>query len=257
MFTTVARGLQFHVTGQIRRCVTMSAIEAGKKAAAFAAVDEHIKNNQKVGIGSGSTVVYAVQRLAERIQKENLNIICVPTSFQANQLIQEHNLNLGTLETYPKLDVAIDGADETDKNLTCIKGGGGCQTQEKIVASCAKELIIIADDRKDSQVLGTTYKKGIPIEVIPMSYKPVQIKIQELFGGEVMLRMAQQKAGPVVTDNGNFVLDWKFSKACDDWDKCNTTIKMIPGVVETGLFINMAKVAYFGTADGKVTKRSV
>ncbi|XP_048772260.1 ribose-5-phosphate isomerase-like [Ostrea edulis] len=257
MFTSIVRSVRSHATGHIRQCKTMSAIEAGKKAAAFAAVDENIKNNQKVGIGSGSTVVYAVQRLAERIKNEDLNIICVPTSFQANQLIQEHRLNLGTLETCPKLDVAIDGADETDKDLTCIKGGGACLTQEKIVASCAKDLIIIADDRKDSQVLGTTYKKGIPIEVIPMAYKPIQMKIQDLFGGEVILRMAQQKAGPVVTDNGNFVLDWKFSNPCDDWDKCNTTIKLIPGVVETGLFIKMAKVAYFGTADGKVSKRSV
>lgn len=249
------RSAVFRATCQSRQCVTMSNIETGKKAAAFAAVDENIKNNQKVGIGSGSTVVYAVQRLAQRIKEENLNIICIPTSFQANQLIQEHHLNLGTLETCPILDVAIDGADETDKDLTCIKGGGACLTQEKIVASCAKQLVIIADDRKDSQELGTSYKKGIPIEVIPMAYKPVQMKIQDMFGGEAILRMAQQKAGPVVTDNGNFVLDWKFTKPCADWDKCNTSIKMIPGVVETGLFINMAKVAYFGTADGKVNKR--
>lgn len=104
-------------------------LEAAKKIAASKAVDEHVRNKQKIGIGSGSTIVYAVQRLAERVKKENLDIVCIPTSFQAKQLILENNLVLGELSTHPELDVAIDGADECDAALNCIKGGGGCLLQ--------------------------------------------------------------------------------------------------------------------------------
>ena len=126
----------------------------GKIAAATQAVDENIKSDQVVGIGSGSTIVFAVKRIAERNKTENLNLTCIPTSFQARQLIQDNGLVLGSLETNPEIDVAIDGADEVDSDINLIKGGGGCLMQEKIIASCAKELFIIADTRKDSTTLG-------------------------------------------------------------------------------------------------------
>lgn len=225
--------------------------EAGKKAAAYTAVDNHVKDNQVIGIGSGSTIVYAVERLAQRVREENLTVKCVPTSFQSRQLITQNELILSDLERTPKLDIAIDGADEVDSQLNCIKGGGACQFQEKIVASCAKEFIIVADDRKNSQELGENWKRGVPIEVLPVAYRPVKIKIEEQLGGKAVLRMAENKAGPIVTDNGNFVLDWLFEKSCD-WYEINTAIKLIPGVVETGLFLKMAKVAYFGKTDGSV-----
>lgn len=108
---------------------TNMTLESAKKIAAEKAVNEHVKNNTTIGIGSGSTIVYAVARLAERVRAESLNITCVPTSFQAKQLILQHKLKLGDLDTSPALDVAIDGADECDKNLNCIKGGGGCLLQ--------------------------------------------------------------------------------------------------------------------------------
>lgn len=234
----------------------MCSLEDAKKVAAFKAVDEYVKNNHIVGVGSGSTVVYAVERLAERVNKEKLNLVCIPTSFQARQLIIKHKLILGELEIHPQLDVCIDGADEVDENLNLIKGGGGCLLQEKIVASCAKQLIIIADHTKNSTQLGDKYKKGIPIEVVPISYVPIKNKIETMFGGELVLRMAVAKAGPVVTDNGNFILDWKDFKQTKDWQKINTEIQLIPGVVETGLFIGMAKKAYFGQADGSVNEQS-
>ncbi|XP_053314112.1 ribose-5-phosphate isomerase [Spea bombifrons] len=228
--------------------------EEAKKLAGCAAVDNHVKNNQALGIGSGSTIVHAVNRLAERVKQENMNVVCVPTSFQARQLILQNGLTLSDLDRHPELDVAIDGADEVDSNLNLIKGGGGCLTQEKIVAGCAKSFIVIADYRKDSKNFGEQWKKGIPIEVIPMAYVPVIKAIQSRFGGVADLRMAVSKAGPVVTDNGNFLLDWKFDKVYD-WNIVNTAIKMIPGVVDTGLFINMAERVYFGMADGTVTVR--
>ncbi|XP_032403598.1 ribose-5-phosphate isomerase [Xiphophorus hellerii] len=228
--------------------------EEAKKLAAYSAVDNNVQNNQVVGVGSGSTIVYAVDRLAERVRQEKLNIVCVPTSFQARQLILQHGLALSDLERHPELDVAIDGADEVDAELTLIKGGGGCLTQEKIVAGNSKCFVVIADYRKDSRALGEQWRKGVPIEVIPMAYVPISRVIAKRFGGEVNLRMAVSKAGPVVTDNSNFILDWKFEHI-QNWSEVNTAIKMIPGVVETGLFVNMAERAYFGMEDGSVKVR--
>lgn len=195
-----------------------------------------------------------MDRLAERVGKENLQITCVPTSFQARQLIVENGLQLGDLDRTPKLDVAIDGADEVDSDMTLIKGGGGCLLQEKIVASCAKRLIIIADYTKNSEYLGQQYKKGIPIEVVPMAYVPLQQLIAQRYGGKLQLRMAVAKAGPVVTDNGNFILDWNFEPEPKkyDWNSINAELLQISGVVETGLFVNMATKAYFGMSDGSV-----
>lgn len=233
----------------------MGPLESAKKVAAYKAVDEYVKNHSVVGIGSGSTVIHAVHRLAERVKEENLDVICVPTSFQARQLILNNQLTLGDLETYPKLDCAIDGADEVDSDMNLIKGGGGCLLQEKIVASCAEQLIIIADYTKNSQKLGEQYKKGIPIEVVPMAYVPVLQRIENSYGGNVKIRMALAKAGPVITDNGNFILDWHFPENLSNWSKINTEISMIPGVVETGLFVNMAKKAFFGMPDGSVKEQ--
>ncbi|MFW9882691.1 MAG: ribose 5-phosphate isomerase A, partial [Candidatus Thorarchaeota archaeon] len=144
-------------------------IETGKKNAAIKAVDENIEKNMIIGIGSGSTVVYAVKRLVEKNKEKSLNLKCIASSFQAYQLIIQNGLELVTLEQFPEIDIDIDGADEIDKNLNLIKGGGGCLVQEKVVASNSKELIIIADFRKNSEILGMKWKKGIPIEVIPMS----------------------------------------------------------------------------------------
>ncbi|KAM4710348.1 ribose-5-phosphate isomerase [Discoglossus pictus] len=228
--------------------------EEAKRLAGCAAVDNHVKDNQALGIGSGSTIVHAVNRLAERVKQEKLKVVCVPTSFQARQLILQHGLHLSDLDRHPELDVAIDGADEVDSDLNLIKGGGGCLTQEKIVAGCAKSFIVIADYRKDSKNFGEQWKKGIPIEVIPMAYVPITKALASRFGGIAELRMAVSKAGPVVTDNGNFLLDWKFDKV-HDWATVNTAIKMIPGVVDTGLFINMAERVYFGMEDGSVGVR--
>lgn len=232
-------------------------LEQAKQVAAYRAVDEFVTNNCVFGVGSGSTVIYAVQRLAEKVETENMKVTCIPTSFQAKQLIIKHNLTLGELDTNPSIDVTIDGADEVDSNMVLIKGGGGCLLQEKIVASCSKKMIVIADYTKDSVKLGESYKKGIPIEVIPMAYVPIKNKVVSMFGGEIKLRSAVAKAGPVVTDNGNFILDWVFTNQDLDWQKVATAIKIIPGVVETGLFVNMCQKAYFGQPEGIVVERCV
>nr|XP_034990569.1 ribose-5-phosphate isomerase isoform X2 [Zootoca vivipara] len=250
-----------HVHKRAQRCSSKSIssksnkmTEEAKKLAAWAAVNNHVQNNQVLGIGSGSTIVHAVQKLAERVKQENLNIVCIPSSFQARQLILQNGLTLSDLDRHPELNVAIDGADEVDLDLNLIKGGGGCLTQEKIVAGYAKSFIVIADYRKKSERLGEQWKKGIPIEVIPMAYVPIARALAKRFGGVAELRMAVNKAGPVVTDNGNFLLDWKFDNV-HNWREANVAIKMIPGVVETGLFIDMAERVYFGMEDGSVSVR--
>ncbi len=229
-------------------------IEQAKKKAGYAAVDEFVEDNMILGIGSGSTVVYAVERLIDRVKEENLDVVCIPTSFQSTQLIVEGGLKLGDLSRYPEIDLDIDGADEVDLNLNLIKGGGGCQTQEKIVASNSKKLVIVADYRKESSKLGEKWKKGVPISVIPMSYVPVMKKLEEM-GGKPKLRMASSKAGPAVDDNGNFILDVDFG-IMEKPREINKKMKMIPGVVETGLFINMTIKAFFGQKDGSLTSRT-
>lgn len=236
--------------------VNKMSLELAKQAAANLAVNEYVENHSVFGVGSGSTVVYAVQRLAERIDNEDLKVTCIPTSFQAKQLILQHGLTLGALDTNPIIDVTIDGADEVDADLTLIKGGGGCLLQEKIVASCSRKLVVIADYTKDSKNLGERYKKGIPIEVIPMAYVPISQKITAMFGGNVRLRNAIAKAGPVVTDNSNFILDWEFPKLNVEWNTVEASINHIPGVVEIGLFVKMCHRAYFGQVEGHVSQRS-
>uniref|UniRef100_A0A8C9UU18 ribose-5-phosphate isomerase n=1 Tax=Spermophilus dauricus TaxID=99837 RepID=A0A8C9UU18_SPEDA len=211
------------------------------------------QDNQVLGIGSGSTIVHAVQRIG-MFSDCLLMPWCYLLSSQARQLILQYGLTLSDLDRHPEIDLAIDGADEVDADLNLIKGGGGCLTQEKIVAGYASRFIVVADFRKDSKNLGEQWHKGIPIEVIPMAYVPVSRAVTRKFGGAVELRMAVNKAGPVVTDNGNFILDWKFDQV-HKWSEVNTAIKMIPGVVDTGLFINMAERVYFGMQDGSVSVR--
>lgn len=227
-------------------------IELGKKNAAIKAVEENIKKDMILGIGSGSTVVYAIEKIGKMNKSENLNLKCIPTSFQSYHLIIENNLHLVSLDQYPEIDLDLDGADEIDKNLNLIKGGGGCLAQEKIIASNSKKLIIIADFRKSSEFLGEKWKKGVPIEVIPMAYVPL-IKKLNSFGGISTLRMAKMKAGPLITDNGNFIIDVDFGVIKNPSD-LNKKILQIPGVVDTGFFINMTSGAYIGQKDGTILK---
>jgi ribose 5-phosphate isomerase A len=167
------------------------------------------------------------------------------------QLIIDAGLTLSDLNCTPRLDVAIDGADEVDRRLSCIKGGGGCHTQEKLVASAADVFVVIADYRKQSGVLGSVWRRGVPVEVLPLAYVGVMDAIRRL-GGKPALRMAVAKAGPVVTDNGGFILDADFGEIADPAG-LHARLKLLPGVVETGLFpAPMAVRAYFGRADGGV-----
>ncbi|EFA78346.1 ribose-5-phosphate isomerase [Heterostelium album PN500] len=240
------------------KCYTVSSVkmdkeilEKAKKLAGYKAVDDNLKSGLRVGIGSGSTIKYVV----DRIKELGLDVICVPTSFQSTQLIVNAGLTLSDLSRTPELDITIDGADEVDSQLNCIKGGGACQLQEKIVAAASKRLVIVADFTKDSQAFGQQWKRGIPIEVVPMAYVPVMNKLSSM-SLKPVLRMAVNKAGPVVSDNANFIIDAQF-ESISNVAELATKIKMIPGVVETGLFVNMASRAYFGQQDGTVKERTI
>lgn len=237
---------------------SLDLVESAKKAAAYKAVDDHFPQNAKVvGIGSGSTVVYVVDRIAQR--SDVSSVVFVPTGFQSKQLLQKAGLIVGSIDCYQAgdLDVAFDGADEVDALMNCIKGGGGCLFQEKLVSMCARKFVIVADYRKKSESLGTQWTQGVPIEVVSMAYNKVSAELYALGATDVVLRQGgKAKAGPIVTDNNNFILDAVFppiepSEVC----ALDSAIKLLVGVVETGLFLN-GDVAYFGEVDGSYSIRN-
>lgn len=235
----------------------MASIEKLKAAAAKAAIDLYVRDNITLGVGSGSTIVHAVRFLGEKVRKEKWTVTCVPTSAQAKQLILENGLILSDLEGRSQIDVAIDGADEVDEHLTLIKGGGGCLTREKIIADAASKVVIIADESKKSKTLGENWKKGIPLEVMPMAYETVRKQIEGKLGGKVNLRVATSgKAGPVVSDNGFYLMDWLFPHTLptkpDDWLNISRTLNHLPGVLENGLFVNLAHSVFIAKSDGTV-----
>ncbi|ORY84485.1 putative RKI1-D-ribose-5-phosphate ketol-isomerase [Protomyces lactucae-debilis] len=233
---------------------TLAPVEASKRLAAHKAVDDHFPKDAKViGIGSGSTVIYAVERILMR--DDTSQITFIPTGFQSKELITGGRLRLGEIDGFPVIDVAFDGADEVDANLQCIKGGGACLFQEKLVASCAKKFVIVADYRKNSKQLGEKWAQGIPIEVVPLAHAKVIRDLLEMGAQEPALRMGgKAKAGPVLTDNGNFIIDAPFPLGKDP-KTLEHDIKQLVGVVECGLFVGMAEVAYFGNEDGSVDVR--
>jgi ribose 5-phosphate isomerase A len=221
-------------------------IEETKKNAALEAV-KHVKDNFVVGLGSGSTAAYAIEEIGNRIRNERLRILGVPTSYQAFMLAIKHRITITTLDEHPTLDLVIDGADQIDQDLNLIKGMGGALTREKIVASASRRLIIIADENKKVKILGEN-NHPIPIEVIPFSARLVIRKIEEM-GGIPAIREGNGKVGPVITDNGNMIIDARFGPVTNPAElECR--LKSIVGVVETGLFVRMANTVYIGKHSG-------
>jgi ribose 5-phosphate isomerase A len=218
--------------------------EAAKRKAALAAV-KHVKDGFVVGLGSGSTAAYAIEALGERIKREKLSLLAVPTSYQAFLLAVKCGIAVTTLDEHPVIDVTIDGADQIDAKLNLIKGMGAALAREKIVASVSKQNVIIADESKKVRVLGEN-NHPVPVEVLPFAITTVKHRI-EAVGGKAVLREGKGKLGPVITDNGNAIIDASFGPI-DNVAELEKKLKMIPGVVETGLFIGLADIAYVGTA---------
>ncbi|MES5938980.1 MULTISPECIES: ribose 5-phosphate isomerase A [unclassified Bacillus cereus group] len=210
---------------------------AGEYAANF------VKDGMKVGLGTGSTVYWTIQKLGERV-KEGLSFQAVPTSKETEVLAKQLNISLISLNDVQSLDLTIDGADEIDANLQLIKGGGGALLREKIVATSSKELIIIADESKLVTHLGTF---PLPVEIIPFSWKQTERKIQSL-GCQTTLRLKNNET--FITDNNNMIIDCIFPHNITNPTNLHTQLKMITGVVETGLFVNMTSKAIIGTKNG-------
>jgi ribose 5-phosphate isomerase A len=221
-------------------------VEAAKKDAALAAV-KHVKDGFIVGLGSGSTAAYAIEALGERVKKENLKILGVPSSYQAFSLAVQNKIPITTLEEHPTVDVNIDGADQIDPRLNLIKGMGAALAREKIVAAASKLNIIIADEKKKVKVLGEN-NHPVPMEVLPFAISLV-IRRLENIGGKPVLRETKGKLGPVISDNGNAIMDVTFGPIADT-AKLAREMKMIPGVVETGLFIGLIDIVYVGAVAG-------
>ena len=215
--------------------------ENAKKMAAINAV-KHVEDGFIVGLGSGTTVTYAFQEIGKRIHEEKLRIYGVPTSYQAFLLAVQNSIPVTTLDEHHQLDIAIDGADQVDEKLNMIKGVGGAFTREKIVASASRMNVIIVDETKLTRKLGVN--QPVPVEVLPFAMSTITKKLR-ILGSKPILREAEKKLGPVVTDNGNFIVDVDFGPI-DNPKELNRTLKAIPGIVETGLFVGMADVVYVG-----------
>jgi len=217
-------------------------IEKAKKNAALEAT-KNVKNGFKIGLGSGSTAAYAIEEIGKRIKKEKLHVQGVPTSYQAFMLAVQHGIPATTLEERPTLDLTIDGADQIDPELNLIKGMGGALAREKIVASASKKLIIIADQNKKVKTLGEN-NHPVPLEALPFAAPLVMRRIKEI-GGKPVLREGKMKVGPVITDNGNVIIDANFGLVHEPAE-LEHKLKSIPGILDTGLFVQMAQIAYIG-----------
>ncbi|MDW8040735.1 MAG: ribose 5-phosphate isomerase A [Nitrososphaerota archaeon] len=221
-------------------------IEEEKKKAALEAV-KHVKDGFVVGLGSGSTAAYAIKEIGNRIRQEEIRVLGIPTSYQAFLLAVQCGIPITTLEEHPKVDLTIDGADQIDRELNLIKGMGGALAREKIVAFASEKLIIVADESKKVEILGEN-NHPVPIEVLPFAAAILMHKIRE-YGGKPTLREGSGKVGPVITDNGNVIIDVDFG-LIQSPAKLENELKRFPGVVETGLFVGMADIVYIGKRSG-------
>jgi len=202
-----------------------------------------IKDGDIVGLGTGSTTHYFIEKLGKRIETEELNIMGIPTSYQSFYLAKNSKIPITTLDEH-NVDIAVDGADEVDPKLNLIKGGGAAHTLEKIVDESAKQFIVIVDESKIVEKLGNF---PVPVEIIPNATRTVKDHLLAMEGLPI-LRMAERKDGPVVTDNGNFIYDVKFN--IEDPKKLETELNNIPGVVENGIFTEIVDQVIVGKDTG-------
>ena len=214
-----------------------------KQAVAEAAV-EQIRDGMVLGLGSGSTAALMIQALGAKLQRGELrDIVGVTTSFQGEVLAAELGIPLRSLNAIERIDLAIDGADEVDPSFQLIKGGGACHVQEKLVARRADRFVVVVDATKLVERLNLGFL--LPVEVLPGAWRQVQGQLGAM-GGSASLRMAVRKAGPVVTDQGNLVLDVKFEGGIADPRSLEKEINNLPGVLENGLFVDITDQVLVG-----------
>ena len=220
-----------------------------KQIVADAAIQE-VESDMILGLGSGSTAALMIKSLAEEIRSGRLkNIRGVATSFQSEVLALELDIPLIDLASVSQIDLAIDGADEVDPGFQLIKGGGACHVREKLVASKADQFLIVIDETKLVQKLNKSFP--LPVEVLPNSWKLVQDVISEM-NGSSNLRMATKKAGPIVTDQGNLILDVLFNDGINNPKDIEMSINNIPGVLENGLFVDITDKVLVGKIENNI-----
>ncbi|WP_299410237.1 ribose-5-phosphate isomerase RpiA [Acaryochloris sp. IP29b_bin.148] len=223
----------------------MSAVDPVKlmKQQVGKAAADRVQSGSIIGLGTGSTTAFAIQFLGDRIKSGELtNIKGIPTSFQASVLAKQYGIPLTTLDEVDRIHIGIDGADEVDPQKNLIKGGGAAHTREKVVDSLAEQFIVVVDQSKIVDKLGSTFP--VPVEVLPMAIAPVMQALEKL-GGKPELRMGVKKDGPVITDQGNMVLDVTFS-GIPNPPELEKTINNIPGVLENGIFVGMTDIVLIG-----------
>jgi len=225
----------------------MGEYEAPRRLAVIKAA-EQIKDGNVIGLGSGSTIAGAIEEIAKVLKERNLKALFIPTSHQIELAAITHGLKLALFTEYPEPDLAIDGADQVDERLNMIKGGGAALAREKVVDASAKKLLIVVDEQKLVKKLGE--QQPVPLEVLPFAHQAVIRRISKL-GGKPTLREGKGKVGPIVTDNGNFIVDSDFG-TIDNPANLERELKSIPGIIETGLFVDMATSVYIGKRDGTV-----
>jgi len=210
---------------------------------------KYVKDGMIVGLGTGSTVRYTILKLGELVG-EGLEIIGIPTSRATEKLAKEVGIKLGDLNDYDYIDLTIDGADEVDGKLNLIKGGGGALLREKMIAYASRYEIIVVDESKMKEYLGDF---PLPVEIVRFGYKRTMKNIQSL-GCVPKLRMKEEE--PYITDNGNYIVDCKFGKIANP-EELERKIDEIPGVVEIGLFINLANEVIIGKKDGVEIRKKI
>jgi ribose 5-phosphate isomerase A len=223
----------------------MTSIETFKKLAAEKAV-EQVKSGMVLGLGTGSSAKYATMKIGQLYQAGELtDIVGIPTSSDTVALAQPYGLPLATLDDYPAVDLAIDGADEIDPHLDLIKGLGAALLREKMIESVTKKLIIVADSSKVVKKLGA--RAPLPVEVVQFCWR-AQVRWLAGLGCIPVLRGSE--ANPVITDNGNYLLDCTFPHGIDNPAELNTILLHHPGIVEHGLFLGLAHEAIVAGEDG-------
>ena len=213
---------------------------AGRRAAQF------VEDGMTVGLGTGSTVHFALVALAERVGRENLSIRAVPTSLDTERKARQLELPLVGLGDVGEIDLTLDGADEIDPSFQMIKGGGGALLREKVVAELSRREVIVVDRSKLVERLGVKFL--LPVEVVPFARPAVARCLAEL-GAVSTVRLASADE-PYLTDNGNEILDCRFEGGISDPVGLEARLSAIPGAVENGLFVGLAHVLVVGDEDG-------
>ena len=224
----------------------MSGVEELKEQAGIAACD-FVKEGMKLGLGTGSTVRYTVLELGRRMNQEGLEIVGVPTSESTRELAESLDIPLIPLAEAGMLDLVIDGADEFDPDYNLIKGGGGALTREKIVAQSSNGMVVVADDSKQVETLGSF---DLPIEVLPFEWKRTADRVAEFCSGPVVRRGGDK---PFISDNGGYILDCSFGSTITNPSELESALLDIAGVVEVGLFVGICDAVVMASNTGVLT----